>query len=338
MGSHGGATAAGQADVLAGYGVTETGVGAPIRSSMEVVELPREELELETYMDRHAYEADGTILINRVKPHTDYHGAYESGLAKMLVIGLGKHKQALAVHRRQLRGVLELLPQVARNVLRHGNVRLGVAVVENAYDETMQIRAIPAPQIMDAEPALLKLAADNMPSLPVDELDVLIVDEIGKNISGVCLDSNIIGRMGIYALANPPRPRIRIIYMRELTEASHGNAIGVRLGDIMSAKLERQIDREVTYENLITNSYLDRGKLPVVAANDRDALAIAWRACGSPSADRFRVLRIRNTLHLDHLQATPAALAQLRPGARATVGAPVGAWFDAAGQLPPFHP
>lgn len=338
MGSHGGATAAGQEEVLASYGITAAGVGAPVRSSMEVVELPREGLELTTYMDRLAYEADGTIVVNRVKPHTDYHGPCESGLAKMIVIGLGKHQQAIAIHRRQLRGLIELLPQVAHNVLRHGNVRLGVAVVENAYDETMLIRALRPEQIMAAEPALLRTAGENMPSLPVDEFDVLVVDEIGKNISGVCLDSNIIGRMGVYEFPNPDRPRIRIIYMRELTEASHGNAIGVGLGDIMSRRLYEQTDLGVTYENLITNSFLDRGKLPIIAENDRDALAIAWRACGSPPPEQFRLLRIVNTLHLEYLQATPRAVELVRPTARCEKLGPVGEWFDAAGSLRKFNP
>jgi hypothetical protein len=338
MGSHGGATAAGQEEVLASYGITAAGVGAPVRSSMDVVELPREGLELATYMDRQAYEADGTILVNRVKPHTDYHGPYESGLVKMLVIGLGKHEQALAVHRRQTRSMIELLPQVAHNVLRHGNVQLGVAVVENAYDETMLIRALRPEQIMETEPALLRTATENMPSLPVDECDVLVVDEIGKNISGVGLDSNITGRIGVYDFPDPDRPRIRIIYMRDLTEHSHGNAIGVGLGDIMSRHLYEKMDLGVTYENLITNTFLDRGKLPIIAENDRDALAIAWRACGSPPPERFRLLRIVNTLHLEYLQATPRAVEQIRKSARCAAIGPVGEWFEATGGLRTFNP
>jgi hypothetical protein len=336
MGSHGGATAEGQTEVLKSYGITESKVGAPILSSMEVVELPRSGLELATYMDRHAHGATGTIILNRVKPHTDFHAPYESGLVKMMVIGLGKHHQALAVHRRQSRGLCELIPQVARNVLKHGNIVLGVGVVENAYDETLTVRAFRPDQIMDGEPELLRLAYANMPSLPVDALDTLIVDEIGKDISGVCLDSNIIGRMGVYDLPDPATPRIRIVYMRDLTKGSHGNAIGVGLGDIMSRRLFSKIDLPVTYENLITNSFLDRGKLPIVAENDRDALAIAWRSCGSPSPDRFRVLRIVNTLRLKYLLATPAVVEQLRCPAKCETLGIVDGWFGEDGELNPF--
>ena len=227
MGSHGGATAAGQRKVLEGYGLTEAAVGAPIVSSMDVVELPQGDAEVPVYYDAAAHAADGTIVINRIKPHTSFHGRHESGLMKMIAIGLGKHAQALAIHNLGVRGLREVMPQVARQALRSANILLGVAIVENANDETMIVRAIPAGCIAEEEPALLEIARAQMPRLPVPELDLLIVDEMGKDISGLGMDTNVIGRLKIPGQPEPERPRIRVIYVRDLTDATHGNAVGM---------------------------------------------------------------------------------------------------------------
>jgi hypothetical protein len=338
MGSHGGAAAQGQRAVLESYGITESAMGAPIVSSMEVVELPRQGLELPTFFDKHASEADGTILINRIKPHTDYHGPVESGLMKMAVIGLGKHRQALAVHERQIRGMVELLPRVAHNVLRHANIVLGVALVENAYDEICAIRALPAAAIADEEPRLLDHARRNMPRLPVEDLDILIIDRIGKNISGVCLDPNIIGRVRTYGFPEPASPRIKIIVIRDLAQASHGNAIGMGLADVMLRRLYDKIDWNATYENLITNTFLDRGKVPVLADDDRQALAIAWRAAGSPPPAQLRMARIVDTLHLENALVSPAVADELSDRSDVTILPGERRWFaDRASLVDPWE-
>jgi hypothetical protein len=175
MGSHGGATPEGQRQVLESYGITEGYIGAPIRSSLEVVELPQEHLENKVYMDKYAYEADGTIIMNRIKPHSDYHGPYESGLMKMCVIGLGKHKQALEIHQYGTRGLKELIPPTARQVLKHGNLILGLAILENAYDETAMIKALKPPEFEPEEPKLLAWVRQNMPSLPVPQIRTALI-------------------------------------------------------------------------------------------------------------------------------------------------------------------
>jgi hypothetical protein len=222
MGSHGGATAEGQREVLEHYGITEETMGAPIISTMDVVSIPNEDNDFKLYMSRDAYEADGVIVINRVKPHTDFHGPVESGLMKMCVIGLGKHAQALEMHRLGVYGLRELVPKAARKILATGKILLGIGIVENALDQTLAIKAADSRGIEALDAELLDLARKNMPSLPIDRLDLLIVDELGKDKSGTGLDTNIIGRMGILGQEEPEVPNISYIIACSLTKASGG--------------------------------------------------------------------------------------------------------------------
>jgi hypothetical protein len=312
MGSHGGATAEGQRAVLDGYGVTEAAVGAPIRSSLEVVELPAGDLGVKVYCDRLAAEADATVLINRVKPHTSFHGAYESGLMKMAAIGLGKHAQAAALHRLGCAGLRDLMPRVARQVLRHGNIVLGIAVVENAAQEVQVVRAIPAARIPEEEPALLDLARRSMPSLPADSLDLLIVDEMGKNISGLGMDTHIIGRLRIPGQPDPERPDIRLIFVRSLTTESRGNAAGIGLADIVSRRLFDEADLPATYANVLTTGFIERARIPLIAETDRQALEMARLALGRDDMGGARVIRIRNTLRLDEVLASETLVSEIR--------------------------
>jgi hypothetical protein len=308
MGSHGGATAAGQQAVLAGYGITEAAMGAPVRATMAVVELPADGCETPVYLNAAAAEADGIVLINRVKPHTSFRGRYESGLMKMLAIGLGNHRQALAIHALGVRGLREVMPRVAGQVLRHARVLLGLAVVENVFDDTLLVRALPAARIPGDEPALLDLARAHMPRLPVDDIDILIVDEMGKNISGLGMDPNIIGRLKIAGQSEPERPRIGVIIAGDLTAETHGNATGMGLADLVTRRFAEKIDYAATYANVITTGFLERGKLPLVAESGAQALEIAARALPGTAA---RVVRIHNTLHLDTLQVSAAVLDDL---------------------------
>ncbi len=336
MGSHGGATAEGQVEVLAGYGITPDRVGAPIRSSMDVIELPRETCPVPVYFDRLASEADATILINRVKPHTSFRGPYESGLMKMLAIGLGKHRQALAIHALGVPGLREVMPAVARQVLAHSNVVLGVAVVENACDEIAALKAIPAARIPAEEPALLALARANMPSLPLDRIDLLIVDEIGKNVSGLGMDPNIIGRLKIRGQPEPNRPDIGVIVIRDLTAETHGNATGMGLADIILRQAFAKIDFKATYANVMTTGFLERGKVPMIVDTDREALTLAARTAGMPPWDQARVMRVQNTLHLEHLHASAAAVEALRGRGGIEIADPVNPVFLPDGLLAPF--
>lgn len=336
MGSHGGATAEGQAAVLAGYGITEDTVGAPVRSGMDVDELPRGDCPVPVYFDRRAGQADGTILINRVKPHTSFCGRYESGLMKMMAIGLGKHRQALAIHELGVEGLRDVMPQVARQVLRHANVRLGLAVVENAYDEPAVLRAVPAERIPEEEPALLDLARRNMPSLPLEKIDLLVVDEIGKNISGLGMDTNIIGRLKIRGQAEPSSPDIRVIAALDLTTETKGNAAGMGLADVITRRLFGKIDFKSTYENVLTTGFLERGKVPVIADTDGEALRIAFRAAGMPEPSRARIVRIRNTLCLSVLQVSECVWEELRGRDGVELVEPAAPVLMPDGSLKPF--
>lgn len=312
MGSHGGATAEGQREVLESYGVTEEYVGAPIKSSMEVVELPQEDLVNKVYMDTYAYEADASVIINRVKVHTDFHGPLESGLMKMCVIGLGKHKQALAIHRYGVRGLRDLMPLTARQILKHGNIILGIALVENAYDETAIIKALQPAEIETEEQKLLEWSRNHMPQLPVAKIDVLLVEEFGKEISGAGMDTNIIGRMKIRGEPEPDYPDIASIVLLDLTEKSHGNAVGLGLADLITRKFYEKIDFQATYENSLTSNFLERGKMPVVADTEKLALQYALRYSGAEDPQDAKIIRIKNTLTLHEIWVSQAVLAELQ--------------------------
>jgi len=335
MGSHGGATAEGQARILADYGIREETVGAPTRSSMDVVELERSDCEVAIYQDRHAYESDGIIVINRVKPHTDFHGKYESGLMKMIVIGLGKRHQAVEIHRHGVRGLREIVPDVACRLLAQSRVVLGIGIVENAYEETAEVRAVPAAQIPSEDAALLDKARELMPALPVDKLDVLIVDKMGKDISGVGLDPNVIGRLGIRGEPDPEQPRIQMIIARDLTPASHGNALGIGLADVITRRLYEKIDFGPMYENLYASSFLERGKIPVIADSDEQALSFALRACPGLDPSGLRAIRIQSTLRLDTLHASKPVIDELQGRTDIEVLGPV-SWFGEGEELAAF--
>jgi hypothetical protein len=338
MGSHGGATASGQQQLLEDYGVTAAAMGCDIRSSMDVVALDRGDLPHELFMDRHAHGADGVLLVNRIKPHTDFHGSYESGLAKMAVIGLGKERQAIEMHRFGVPGLRDGIPRAAARVLASGRIVGGLAVVENAYDETMAIEMLPASQLLAREPALLELARANMPALPVADLDVLIVDRLGKNISGTGMDTNVIGRMRIAGEPEPASPRIRSLVVTDLTAASHGNATGTGLADVITRRLFEKIDVGVTYTNVFTSGFPERGKMPIVAPTDADAYACALRACGPIEAGSERIARIQDTLHLGEIYVSAAVGDELRGRSDVEViGEPV-EMFDAQGALTMFEP
>ncbi len=306
MGSHGGATAEGQAEVLSSYGITEEAMGVPVRSSMETVELPADGIGNRVFMDRLAYEADGTIVVNRIKAHTDFQGDVESGLLKMASIGLGKRDQAVEVHSFGIDGLKNRILPTARQVLQHGNIILGIGIVENAHDRTMRIVAILPAEIEKTEAELLRLSRDHMPTLPVDDIDVLVVDELGKDISGVGLDTTIIGRMRVRGQPEPDRPSIKQIVVTDLTASSHGNAVGMGLADVITERFRRKIDFESTYMNGITSSFYERCKMPIVGGTDQQSFEIALRGACIPNGTDPRIVRIKNTLTLTRILASEA--------------------------------
>ena len=336
MGSHGGATAEGQKEVLESYGVTEEYTGAPIRSSMQTVELPQGSLKTRVFMDRYAYESDGVVVINRVKLHTDFHGSTESGLLKMCVIGLGKHKQALELHNHGVYGLKELVPETAREVLKSGKILMGVGIVENAYDRTMVIRAVLPRDMEKEEMRLLDINRKNMPSFPVKQMDVLIVDEMGKDISGIGIDSNITGRIKIRGEQELSDPDITNIVVTDLTGASHGNALGIGLADFITKNLYDKIDFKATYENVLTSTFTERGKIPIVAATDSMALEYALRTSGPVKPDAARIIRIKNTLRLNELYVSKPVLDEVEAYENIEVAGDFKDMFDSCGRLIEF--
>ena len=311
MGSHGGATGEGQAEVLAGYGITEQSMGVPVRSSMEVIELPKVNLSHRIYMDKNAYGSDGVILINKIKPHTDFHSTYESGLVKMTVIGLGKEHGAEAIHQYGVFGLTDLIPASAKQIFSTHKIIAGIALVENAFDKTMMIKALKGSEIMSEEPKLLEIASANRPTFPIDQIDVLLIDRMGKNISGVGIDTNIIGRIKIYGQEEPTSPDIKSIVVMDLTDESHGNATGIGLADIITQKVYDKVNFDITYKNISTSSFLERGKIPFVAKDDTEALRLALRNCGNMFPGKERIIRIKDTLHLNELYVSDAVLQEL---------------------------
>jgi len=300
MGSHGGGVAKEQEKILERLGITRSRVGAPIKSSMETVTLPQGEGEHPVYMDRNAYEADGTIVINRVKVHGDFFGEIESGLMKMCAIGLGKHKLALQIHGRGINRLEAEFVKAARRMIKTANIRLGIAVLENAYHETMIIKALPPDRFEEEEKKLLRIYKSIMPRLPVDELDILIVDEIGKDVSGAGMEPKIVGRLRS-GFKEPEKPKIRYIVTTDLTDASCGNACGVGLADFITRKLLNKIDLDSTNENVITSGCVEQGRIPIIARDDRQAVEFAIRALGDMPAAQMRITRIKNTLCMSEL-------------------------------------
>ena len=300
MGSHGGATAEGQVEVLESLGVTEESCEAQILSSMEVEEIGRTGSGAPVYMDRHASKADGVVVVNRIKAHTDFRSSVESGLLKMASIGLGKHESALYLHGYGVEGIKDQMVEVGEEVLRSGRVLFGLATVENAYDEPARIEAIEPENIREREEALLAEYMDLMPELPISKIDVLFVDALGKNYSGTGMDTNVIGRFRILGVKEPESPSAKYVIVSRVSEQSHGNTLGIGLADLTTERLFRALDRDAMNANVMTSTFLERAKIPMVLKNDREALETAIRCNWGVPAEETRFVRIPNTLHLEY--------------------------------------
>lgn len=323
MGSHGGATPEGQREVLASLGVTEGSVEAPIDARIDATELDTVtvgDVDVPVYFATAALDADAVLVVNRVKAHTNFTGDIESGLAKMTVVGLGKQRGAKSFHSTAIaEGYVETLT-AALDVIESSVPLLGgVALVENFEEELTHVEGVPAGSFLNREPELLECAYDEMATLPVEDVDLLIIDEIGKEISGAGMDTNVIGRYRVLNAPDPERPDIDLIYVRGLTEATKGNGNGIGLADLTRRAAVDQLDLQKTYANALTSGSLAKSKLPVVAPDDEFALRTALAALGGYDPETVRVLWIRNTEELGELRVSAAVVADL-PASATVVG------------------
>ncbi len=312
MGSHGGGTADGQRRILESYGVTEAFVGVPLLASMEVVSLGTTPEGFPVFLDRHAAEANHIGVVARVKPHTGFHGPIESGLLKMMMIGLGKHAGALACHRILLENDFDLVVRsIGRAMTARASIAFGLALVENAYDETAMVEAVAPEDFESREEQLLREARRLLPRLPWRRADLLIIEEIGKDISGSGMDTNVVGRKRAFRQNPPPdQPSMRLIFVRGLSERTHGNATGVGLADFTTTRLVRAMNYRATVVNCLTAGYPEGAFLPVHFETDREVIDAALAINGTRSPEEARVLRIRNTLQVEEVEASEACFAE----------------------------
>jgi hypothetical protein len=312
MGSHGAGTSEGQRRVLEHLGIREENVGAPIRSALDVVQLGKTDEGIPVCIDFLAHEADHIILINRIKKHTDFMGDIESGLMKMMVIGLGKMAGAEIYHQAMLTfGASNAIRAAAQHVLRHGNILFGVGSIENGYGKVADIGVAAAGDIEEMERQLFQRAKQLSPELPVDDADIILIDEIGKEISGAGFDTRVVGRIRLPGTPEPDRPRIKRIILSDLTAGSEGNAIGFGIADIITRRLADKVDQNATDTNTIVSLCLEMGKTPLVMPNDKEALSMAMRSVGLVSPLDQKIMRIKNTLHLSEVDLSEAYASEL---------------------------
>lgn len=332
MGSHGGGTAEGQKAYIAGYGITEASMGVPILSSMEVVKLGELEDGTPVYCDKYAYESDGIIVFNKVKPHTDFRGDHESGLVKMCAIGLANHLGASYFHMMGFPSFAERIPRVAELFLEKAPVAFGLGVVQNAYDEISELEVIPREEIMERDAVLLKIAKEKIANFKMKSMDVLVIDEIGKNISGNGHDPNITGRSNSKGFEEVLD--CKKLFVRGLTEATHHNACGLSAADMTTRRVMNDTDLDVTWTNVVTATMLNGAKLPMYMNNDRDALKVCIRTCNGIDFNQARVVRIRNTAEMEDILVSEAYYEELknRPDIK-ILSEPFHMTFDEAGNL-----
>lgn len=299
MGSHGGATAEGQREILAGYGVVEENIGCPVVSSMEVKKIGLTEDGRDVLIDRNAAEADGIILGCRVKPHTAFRGPYESGMMKMMAIGLGKQAGAEVCHAEGFKNMAKNVPIFGRAILKHAKILFALPTIENAYDETCAIYAVDANEIEQKEPELLRYAFTRMPRILVDSCDVLIVDQIGKNFSGDGMDPNITGTFCTpYAEGGIKAQHVAVL---DLSPETHGNGLGIGMASATTSRVFRQLDLAAMYPNAITCTVLTGVRIPLIMESDRECIQVCVKTCIEIDPSKPRIVRIPNSLRLEHI-------------------------------------
>jgi hypothetical protein len=339
MGSHGAATASGQQRVLEHLGIVEEAVGASIRSSLEIVKIGETGDHIPVYLDKLASEADHIVLINRIKKHTEFEHEFESGLLKMMAIGLGKQEGAATYHEAMLSyGYPRVILTVARKVMQHTNLLFGLGTVENGYGQTARIGVCPKDNIEEMEKELFKSAKAFAPSLPFGAADIIIIDEMGKDISGTGFDTKVVGRIGLPLVADEPEsPKIKRIVVCDLTDGSEGNAVGVGIADIITQRLLDKIDMDALNINTITGVCPEMGKIPLTLRNDYEAIEVAIKCVGLIPSEKLKIMRIKNTSLLSEVDVSEAYEEELSTRNDLEIVVEKRAMkFDAAGNLEPF--
>lgn len=301
MGSHGGGTSEGQEEILQSYGISEETMGVPIHSSMETEIIGATKDGIEVHFSKAAMEADYVIPVCRVKPHTDFNGPIESGICKMLAIGGGKHNGCSRLHREGFPALAHVIPDSASVIIDRVDVPFALAIVENAFDKTHTVEAVPGQNILKREPELLTLARSLMPRIKFDDVDVLIVEQIGKDISGTGMDPNIIGRDS-YGPIPGAVPRIKRIIIEDLTEGAHGNAIGFGMADFILRKAYEKVDLDITYTNGMASGNPEGARIPVIAETEEEALRAAIQTAHQTDINDPQIVKIKDTLHLSEIE------------------------------------
>lgn len=332
MGSHGGATAEGQLEILCGYGVTEEFLGCPILSSMEVVQVGETEEGMPVFVDQYAYEADGVILCGRVKAHTAFRGPYESGILKMAVIGMGKQHGAEHVHQDGFSDLGRLLPMIARVIFDKVNILGAVAVAENAFDQTCILEGLLKEEIFEKEPDILRRSKERLGKIFFNDIDVLVVDRLGKDISGDGMDPNITGRYAVPDMQSDKK--IQHIAVLDLTEETHGNCNGLGLADVTTRRVVEKIDVDCTYPNVVTSTVLCTPKIPLFTHTDRACIQIALKTCNYIDRANPRIVHIRDTMRLEEIEISEGMLEEARANPMIEILDEPREWpFDAEGNL-----
>lgn len=312
MGSHGAGSAEGQKRVLEHLGLTPERVGAPIHSSLEVEKIGEIQDKVPVYVDKIALQADHIVLINRIKKHTDFVGPIESGLMKLMVIGLGKMKGAGFWHQAMISmGASNVIQQGARHVLGHCNILFGVGTIENSFGEVADIGVFTPGEIEEGEKTLFEASKKISAGLPFEDVDILHIDEIGKEISGAGFDTRVVGRIRLPGTPEPESPRVKRIILSDLTKASEGNAIGLGISDIITQRLADKVDQSALDTNTIISLCLEMGKTPLIMSDDRAALELAMKCVGMIPAEKQKTIRIKNTLEVIEVEVSEAYASQI---------------------------
>jgi hypothetical protein len=332
MGSHGGGTTDGQLNVLMEFGITEDSVEMPVRSTMETRRIGETDDAMPVYLDALVDKADGVFIVNRVKKHTDFHGAIESGLCKMMALGLGKVRQANLIHANKVSGFPHALESVARFMIGTGKIVGGLAIIENRLGNTAVLRGVRAAEIPDREKEILKESYAFFPRLPFEEAELLLVQQMGKNISGAGIDPNVLGRLYIEGEPEPSSPNIQLVGVLELTRETEGNACGTGFADFTTQRLADAVDWQTTLLNTLTSNFVQRGKMPITLKNDRELFETALSCVQGAHRSRPRIAIIRNTSNLESLVVSESLLDSLDPSVQVMGEVPL--IFDSDGNLP----
>lgn len=335
MGSHGGATAEGQRELLAEYGISEQALGVTVKTDMTTECIGNNSWGEPVFWDKNALAADHVVTISRIKPHTDFRGKLESGIAKMMVIGLGKRDGASQHHRWGVRGLAEMLPETCKVLLEKTRFGAGLAVLENAQEQTARLQVVDRDELLAVEPGLLEEARKLMARLPFEQLDMLIIGELGKNYSGAGIDPNVVGRLLVETQPEFETPKITRICVLDVSPESHGNATGVGIADLATERLVSKIDPVPFRMNNLTACFLRRSQIPFTYPNDRETIETGIKTCWQPKLESLRLAIIPNTLELHELWVSPTLVADARKHPHLeVVGDAKPLAFDNAGNLP----